>query len=143
MKTDSCLRYLEDPEANAGHLADCAECRALFGGEDVPTKPLSLDELPLAPWEGASHRAWPLVIGGAVVAMIAAAVLCVIAHMTPLQLLESSFKSIQSMRAFVFTSADALREASRGAQIAFVAAFIVVNAVLVALLRRSPRGIDA
>ena len=44
---------------------------------------------------------------------------------------------------FVFTSADALRDASRGAQLAFAAAFIVVNGVLVALLRRSPRGIDA
>jgi hypothetical protein len=144
MKTESCLRYLEDPEANAGHLADCAECRALFGEhDDVPTKPLALDALPLAPWEGASHRAWPLVISGIVVALISAAVLCVVAGMTPLQVVERAFKSIQSMRAFVFTSADALREASRGAQIAFAAAFIVVNGVLVALLRRSPRGIDA
>ena len=144
MKTESCLRYLEDPEANAGHLADCAECRALFGeAVDVPTKPLALDALPLAPWEGASHRAWPLVISGIVVALISAAVLCVVAGMTPLQVIERAFKSVQSMRAFVFTSADALREASRGAQIAFAAAFIVVNGVLVALLRRSPRGIDA
>jgi len=144
MKTESCLRYLEDPEANAGHLADCAECRALFGGnDDVVTKPLALDALPLAPWEGASHRAWPLVISGIVVALISAAVLCVVAGMTPLQVIERAFKSVQSMRAFVFTSADALREASRGAQIAFAAAFIVVNGVLVALLRRSPRGIDA
>jgi len=144
MKTESCLRYLEDPEANAGHLADCAQCRALFGEhDDVATKPLALDALPLAPWEGASHRAWPLVISGIVVALISAAVLCVVAGMTPLQVIERAFKSIQSMRAFVFTSADALREASRGAQIAFAAAFIVVNGVLVALLRRSPRGIDA
>jgi len=144
MKTESCLRYLEDPEANAGHLADCAECRALFGEhDDVPAKPLALDALPLAPWEGASHRAWPLVISGIVVALISAAVLCVVAGMTPLQVVERAFKSVQSMRAFVFTSADALREASRGAQIAFAAAFIVVNGVLVALLRRSPRGIDA
>jgi hypothetical protein len=144
MKTESCLRYLEDPEANAGHLADCAECRALFGEtDDVPTKPLALDALPLAPWEGASHRAWPLVISGIVVALISAAVLCVVAGMTPLQVIERAFKSVQSMRAFVFTSADALREAPRGAQLAFAAAFIVVNGVLVALLRRSPRGIDA
>jgi len=143
MKTDSCLRYLEDPEANAGHLADCAECRALFGENEVPTKPLSLDALPLAAWEGASHRAWPLVIGGTVVALIAAAILCFIAGMTPLQVIESSFKSVQAMRVFVLTSAGALREASRGAQLAFGAAFFAVNGVLVLLLRRSPRGIDA
>lgn len=143
MKTDSCLRYLEDPEANAGHLEECAECRALFGEHDVPVKPLALDALPLAAWEGASHRAWPLVLAGFVVASIAAVVLCFIAGMTPLQVVERSFRSVQSMRAFVFTSADALREASRGAQIAFAAAFLVVNGVLFALLRRSPRGIDA
>lgn len=143
MKTDSCLRYLEDPDANAGHLAACAECAALFGEHEVPTKPLALDALPLASWEGATHRAWPLVLGGIVVALIAAAVLCVIADMTPLRIVESSFKSVQSMRAFVFTSADALRDASRGAQLAFGAAFLAVNGVLVALLRRSPRGIDA
>jgi len=143
MKTDACLRYLEDPEANAGHLADCAECRALFAGDDVPTKPLSLDALPLAAWEGASHRAWPLVIGGMFVALIAAAVLCYVAGMTPMHVVESSFKSVQAMRTFVFTSADALRAASRGAQIAFAGAFLAVNGALVALLRRSPRGIDA
>jgi len=144
MKTDSCLRYLEDPEANAGHLADCVECRALFGEHDVPpTKPLALDALPLAPWEGATHRAWPLVLGGVVVALIAAAVLCMIADMTPLRVVENSFKSVQSMRAFVLTSADSLRDASRGAQLAFAGAFLAVNGVLVALLRRSPRGIDA
>jgi hypothetical protein len=143
MKTDSCLQYLEDPEANAGHLADCAECRALFGEHEVSTKPVALDALPLAPWEGARHRAWPLVLGGVVVALIAAAVLCMIAGMTPLHVVESSFKSVQSMRAFVFTSADALRDASRGAQLAFAGVFLAVNGVLVALLRRSPRGIDA
>ena len=143
MKTESCQRYLEDPEANAGHLAECAECRALFAANDVPAKPLALDALTLAPWEGASHRAWPLVLGGLIVAVLAAAVLCVVSGMTPLQVIESSFKSVQAMRTFVFTSADALRDASRGAQLAFAAAFIVVNGVLVALLRRSPRGIDA
>ena len=143
MKTDSCLRYLEDPEANAGHLDECAECRAVFGETDVPATPLTIKELPLATWEGATHRSWPLVLAGFVVALAAAAVLCFIAGMTPLRVVESSFKSVQSMRAFVTTSAEALRAASMGAQIAFFGAFIVVNGVLVALLRRSPRGIDA
>ena len=27
---EACQRYLEDPEANAEHLRDCAECRAVF-----------------------------------------------------------------------------------------------------------------
>ncbi|HEY4642091.1 MAG TPA: hypothetical protein VII75_12165 [Thermoanaerobaculia bacterium] len=143
MKTDSCLRYLEDPDANAGHLAECEECRALFGDTELPTKPIDVPQLPLATWEGASHRSWPLVLAGFVVALAAAAVLCLIAGMTPLRVVESSFRSVQSMRAFVFTSAAALRAASMGAQIAFFGAFIVVNAVLFALLRRSPRGIDA
>jgi hypothetical protein len=143
MKSESCLRYLEDPEANSGHLAECAECRALFGANGVPTKPLSLDALPLAPWEGASHRAWPLVIGGAIVALIAATLLCIAAGMSPRHIAESSISSVQAMRTFVFTSAEALKVASRLWQVAFAVLFIAVNSILIFLLRRSPRGIDA
>lgn len=143
MKTDSCLRYIEDPEANAGHLAECEECRALFGETEVPTKPLSLQSLPMAPWEGAAHRAWPVVIGSAVVVLIVAIVLCIAAGLTPMQVADNVRTSMQARRAVVLGWADSIRAASRGMQVAFVAAFFVVNAILIALLRRSPRGIDA
>jgi hypothetical protein len=64
----ACDHYLEDPEANAEHLRECESCRALFGGLEqrpVELRPIAHRELPLAPWEGAAHRAWPLVVGGA------------------------------------------------------------------------------
>ena len=54
MKTPDCERYIEEPEANASHLATCDECRALFGANaNVPAPKIDVNALPLAPWEGA------------------------------------------------------------------------------------------
>ncbi len=143
MKTQSCERYLEDPEANAGHLAECEECRALFGETAVATKPLHIEALPLAPWEGAKHRPWPLVALVAFVLLAASVVLCRMAGVSAAEIADHVIGSMQARRAAVLGWADSLREASRAAQIGFVAAFVIVNAVLIALLRRAPRGIDA
>src|SRR5947207_14516805 len=75
---DACQRYLEDPEANQGHLAECEECRALFDtlGLAVDERPLSVGHLPLAPWEGASFRPWPLVLGGVALLLAVVIALC-------------------------------------------------------------------
>ena len=143
MKTESCLRYLEDPDANAGHLAECAECRALFGETDVATKPLSLSALPMAPWEGASHRAWPIVAVSAVAALAVAAILCFAAGLTPMQIVADVIASMQARRTTVMNLAGVVRDASPMAQVAFAASFLAVNGLLIALLRRAPRGIDA
>ena len=142
-----CQQYLEDPEANAGHLETCAECRAMIAAlaakTDAQPSSIPVDELPLAPWEGSSHRPWPLVLGvaGAVVGI--ALVLCVIAGMTLRHVAESSLSSMDSIRGLVRSAAGSLRGASLGAQVAFGAVFVIVNVVLVALLRRAPKGIDA
>src|SRR5947208_2859766 len=47
---DHCQRYLEDPEANPGNLAECEQCRALFDtlGLSAETRPVSVGALPLA-----------------------------------------------------------------------------------------------
>ena len=65
---DDCQRALEDPEANAEHLRECAECRAVFDalGVEVDAKPLPVGEMPLASWEGASHRPWGLIGAAAI-----------------------------------------------------------------------------
>src|SRR5215470_6396266 len=92
---DACQRYLEDPEANAGHLAECRECRALFDtlGISVDERPVSVGTLPLAPWEGATYRAWPLVAGG--VALIAIAVmLCIVLGVSPLDIVRRPLVSM-------------------------------------------------
>ena len=141
---DACQRYLEDPEANPGHLADCAECRALFDtlGLAADERPLAVGTLPLAPWEGASYRAWPLVLGG--VALVAVAVaLCVAFGVRPLDIVQRPLVSMADAYGQIAAYAEALREASAAWQIGFGALFVVVNTALVLLLRRAPRGIDA
>jgi hypothetical protein len=144
---DACQRYLEDPEANAAHLQTCAECRAvstaLAAKASVEPAPIDLDALPLAPWEGSSHRPWPLVLGLGAVLIIIALALCDAAGMSPLHVAESSLASMETIRGLVNSATTSLRAASFGWQIAFGAAFLIVNALLVVLLRRSPRGIDA
>jgi len=147
MTNDDCQRYLEDPEANAAHLRTCAKCNAeaiaLAEKADVAPPSIDLDALPLAPWEGSSYRAWPLVLGTAAVVAIVALALLDAAGMSPLHVVEGSLTSMEAMRALVNRAAASLRSASLGAQVAFGVAFVIVNGLLIALLRRAPRGIDA
>ncbi|HEX7680570.1 MAG TPA: hypothetical protein VF713_20725 [Thermoanaerobaculia bacterium] len=144
---DACQRYLEDPEANAAHLQTCAACRsvsaALSAQASVEPTSIDVNTLPLAPWEGSSHRPWPLVLGLGAVLVIIALALCDAAGMSPVHVAESSLASMDAIRGLVNSATTALRGASFGWQIAFGAAFLIVNALLVVLLRRSPRGIDA
>jgi hypothetical protein len=147
MTDQACQRYLEDPEANAGHLETCAECRAvnaaLAAKADVDAVPISLDSLPLAPWEGSSHRAWPLVLGAAAAVILIAFALCDLAGISPMHVAESLLTSIETRRGILRNATEWLRAAPAAMQLAFGVAFIVVNALLVVLLRRAPRGIDA
>jgi hypothetical protein len=144
---DGCQRYLEDPEANAAHLQTCAKCRAEATGlaekAGIENAPIDLDALPLAPWEGSSHRSWGFVLGGAVIVIAIALALCDASGMSPLHVAESSLASMEGMRNLLNRATTSLRAASLGTQIAFGAAFLVVNALLIVLLRRAPRGIDA
>ena len=141
---DACQRYLEEPEAHAGHLAVCEHCRALFDtlGLQVDVQPPPAGALPLAPWEGASHRPWPLVAGGALLVLIVAVAVCVWAGVPPLRVVQSSFRAMTSARTTISSAAEALRQASTIWQIAFGLLFIAVNTALVVLLRRAPRGIN-
>jgi ABC-type Na+ efflux pump permease subunit len=144
MKTDACERYLNDPEANASHLAECAECAALFGS--VATKPISVQALPLAPWEGAAHRSWPLVIGGALAVLCIAAAMFTIAGVAPLNgivhALASTIPSFTTLQLLLRYVGDGVQHAPAPLQIGVAISFLVVNTLLVVLLRRAPRGID-
>jgi predicted anti-sigma-YlaC factor YlaD len=142
---EPCRRYLEDPEANAAHLQQCASCRALF--EDLNTSisdpRVQVRDLPLAPWEGATYRSWPLVMAGAAMVLIAALALCAAVGLSPLHAISMGIGSTAMARSTLLTAADAVRNASMIWQIAFGALFLLVNTALVLLLRRAPRGIDA
>jgi predicted anti-sigma-YlaC factor YlaD len=142
---EACQRYLEEPEAHAGHLAECEDCRALFDtlGLPVETSAVRVDALPLAAWEGASHRPWPLVMGGALLVLVVAAAVCAWAGVPPLRVVQSSLGALTNARLTIGNAASALREASLVWQVAFGLLVVAVNAVLVLLLRRAPRGIDA
>ena len=144
MTDNECQRYLEDPEANQEHLAECEECRVLFDtlGISVDEHPVRVGTLPLAPWEGAAHRSWPLIAGG--VALVAIALmLCIVLGVRPFDLVQRPLVSMVDEYGQISAYASALREASIAWQIAFGVVFVVINAVLVLLLRRAPRGIDA
>ena len=147
MTDQACEKYLEDPEANASHLRTCAKCNAeaiaLAERADVAPPSIDLDALPLAPWEGSSHRAWPLVLGTSAVVAIVALALLDAAGMSPLHVVEGSLTSMETMRTLFGSWANSLRAASPVAQVGFALAFLVVNGLLIALLRRAPRGMDA
>jgi len=144
MKTDACERYLIDPEANASHLAECMECAALFG--NVATKPINVDALPLASWEGSTHKSWPLVIGGALAVLSIAAAMFTIAGVAPLNgivhALASTIPSFTTLQLLLRYVGDGVQHAPAPLQIGVAISFLVVNTLLVVLLRRAPRGID-
>lgn len=141
---EACQRYLEEPEKDARHLAECEECRALFDtlGLAVDSPAVSVGSMPLAPWEGASHRAWPLVAGGALLVLAVAVAVCLWAGVPPLRVVQSSFAALTTARTSISSVAEALRQASTIWQIAFGLLFVAVNTALVVLLRRAPRGIN-
>jgi len=142
-----CQRYLEDPEANASHLAQCAECRAIASGlgDEAGARSIVVnpESLPLAPWEGASHRAWPLVASGALTVLALAIACGLVSGVSPMHVVDAGLLSIDGARAFILTSAASLRRASLAGQIGFGVLFFAVNLLLFVLLRRAPRGIDA
>lgn len=142
-----CQRYLEDPEANAAHLETCAECRAIAAqlSEPVEHRPIAVDaaSLPLAPWEGASHRPWPLVAGGALAVVAIALALCAATGTSLQQVGSAALGSLTGLRTLINGSAQSLRAASAATQLGFVIVVVGVNGLLFALLRRAPRGIDA
>ncbi|HJT18040.1 MAG TPA: hypothetical protein VJ853_11650 [Thermoanaerobaculia bacterium] len=134
---DDCLHYAEDPEANAAHLASCESCRAAYGA--VETHAIAVDALPLAPWEGASYRAWPLVLGGTLTVLAIALALCGMAGISPIVAVQAGMWPTGAQTAIAAID-QRLRPLG---PFAFAALFLVVNSILFLLLRRAPRGIDA
>lgn len=137
---EACQRYAQDPEANAAHLAECAKCREIYAALDAPieSQPVRVEALPLAGWEGAGYRAWPLVIGGVLALAAIALGLCAAARISPLAALEAGARF--DWRGLLQMATQAVRPLG---PIGFSVLFLAVNTVLILLLRRAPRGIDA
>ena len=145
MKPD-CQRFFEDPDAHASHLDTCADCQAVFGTMPVEGRKINVDALPLAPWEGASYRSWPLVLGGALTLLALTLALFAIGGGASdrglMATLSSAVPSVDLVMRAMQMFGSAVREAPRGWQIAVVVSFVAVNGALLLLLRRAPRGID-
>lgn len=148
MKNESCERYLQDPEANAGHLETCEECRALFAAPELLIEPeaVSVDVMPLAPWEGASHRSWPLTIAVGAAALSAAMALFLMAGVAPLAGLGAAVAAAVPSADLVLSASrlvgNGMQHAPLSWQVGIGAAFLLVNTIFFLLLRRAPRGID-
>ena len=141
---EHCQRYLEDPDANEAHLATCAECGAVAQHLDAKVRysRVSVNALPLAPWEGASHRAWPLVLAGTIAIIATAAVLFSMAGVSPLVMLRDALPPIDIVMSVVQFAGGAIQNAPATWQIGIAISFVAVNAILIALLRRAPKGLD-
>ena len=137
--TQDCDQYLEDPEAYAAHAQSCADCSVLAVGlelPDVPSRPVSLDALPMASWEGASHRTWPLVVAGVVAVSILAMVLWTATGVSPVATMSSTVPPLDALLKMLQLTGKGLG----GPAVAVL--FVVINSILFLLLRRAPKGID-
>ena len=142
--TDPHAAFLQDPEGNAAHLERCDACRALVQTLESPLSaaPVEVGKLPLAAWEGAAYRSWGFVAVTSAIVAAMAIVLCHMAGVSPLHAVAAD-TGFSEWRALLGALNASLSSASLGWQILFGCAFVVVNTVLVLLLRRPPRGIDA
>lgn len=146
----TCEDYFEDPEKNAAHLETCAVCRSMHEDLDaeieVRPRPLSLEALPLATWEGASHRTWPLVAAGVASVLILAVALFLAAGTPPLRgiagAMTSNLTSVEAASKFFQLFGNGLHSAPAAVHVTIGVLFIVINTILFLLLRRAPRGID-
>jgi hypothetical protein len=141
--TNDCDRYLEDPETHAAHAETCESCGALSEALDlgdvdldVPSRPMTLDALPMAAWEGASHRTWPLVIAGVVAAAILAVVFWTATGVSPVATMSSTVPPLDALMKMLQLTGKGLG----GPAVAVL--FVVINSILFLLLRRAPKGID-
>jgi hypothetical protein len=148
-----CQKFLEDPESHAAHLATCERCRAMADHLDARMNggraigPVRIDSLPLAPWEGATHKSWPLVIGVMLGVLAIATALFAMAGLSPLAALGDTIRekvpSAGILGSMIRLAPRAIQNAPAGLQILIVISFLLVNGLLFVLLRRAPKGIDA
>jgi len=145
----TCEDYFEDPVKNAEHLETCELCRALESGVDdaaIEHRPLNVDALPLATWEGASHRTWPLVAVGLVSVLVLAVALFLAAGTPPLRgiahAVTSSITSFEAASRLIQLVGSGLHSAPTLVHVTIAVLFVFINTLLFFLLRRAPRGID-
>lgn len=155
---DTCQKKIDDPDEMARHIEECETCarretafveieQSLSSGDgDASLSRGILDKLPVAPWEGARHRSWVMVaiVGISIVALLVIA--ATIAGVSPAAAVSAGMGTIPGID-IISTFARTLGEITGSGDTRFhtgvVIGFIVINSLLLLLLRRRPRGIDA
>lgn len=160
MTDTRCEAFMQDPERFASHPDDCADCRKLMVeleqldrdivADRLETRPEDgpaiVKSLPLAAWEGARFRSWPLAIASAIVILAAAASVFAMVGISPLAgVVNSIYGQLTHSVGYVDATrhvAGMLQRAPIVFHVGVAVAFLAVNAVFYYLLRRAPRGID-
>lgn len=156
---DDCRRFLEDPESLRDHAATCDDCRPLLEDLDAIDETFagihrdprgSLAErfsaLPLAPWEGARHRSWAIVIAGAIALVCLGAAAFTLGGVNPAEGFSEAVRGSMAGQVgwlrFFRSAPRMLSEAPIHFHIFLFIAFVSVNFVFYLLLRRDPKGTD-
>lgn len=156
MTDPACRRWADDPEGEREHLAGCESCRREAARLEALDRSLAAvaaepaphvaPELPVAPWEGAQHRAWGFVLLALVAVAALAAGLFVALGVSPLAAVADLARSVaESRKAVTLVTAalgNLLPAAPRRFDLGIAIGFVVVNALLLYMLRRGPRGYD-
>jgi hypothetical protein len=152
-----CRQWADDPDgATREHLASCESCRRDAGAHDAVERrlaavaadpaPRPVRELPVAPWEGAQHRAWGFVLVALLGVALLAGALFVVLGVSPLAALRGLAGTAAASRTAFSLLTDSLGElltaAPRRFDIGVAIGFVAVNAILFFMLRRGPRGYD-
>ncbi len=163
MTDQRCVDLRSDLTALESHSATCADCALhlrnleafdseLAGADleetfvpDVALK-LDLEQLPVAAWEDAGHRSWPLVTMAMAILLLVTIALFVVAGISPLRGFVAAVSGgtlFQGDAVRVATAFSAgVKQAPLSFHLTLAAAFFAVNAILIVLLRRSMRGYD-
>lgn len=158
---EECRRFMEDPELEQEHALTCDECAALLDQPDALDERLAelrledpasmadrfAGEMPVAPWEGAKHRSWGLVLAGAIAILGLAAAAFSLVGVSPTTGISDAVRgSLSSQVGWVRlfrVAPELLREAPLQFHVFLFISFVSVNFLLYLLLRREPRGTDA
>lgn len=160
MKNPECERWEDEPESLPLHPASCATCAAreaelarieLALEQTAPESAGSLaailtEQLPVAPWEGAHARSWMTVFVS--IALFAAAAVAAFAMLgfSPLEGFGEALRGVAQQGKAIFAATESMDAFVRSAPVAFhimiAVGVVLVNVLLIALLRRGPRGYD-
>lgn len=160
MTSLGCRRWLDDSDAMDAHARECPSCAArlreldaldadLAGMRIEPSGaigPVVTNRLPVASWEGAAHRPWWLVIVVTAAVATLAALGFLVVGLSPVgsfvDLSRALLGRLDAALSVARSMSLLLRSAPAGMHVLLALAFFAINVLLVAMLRRGPRGYD-